>query len=158
MPLFFSGLAGLIFGLGLILAGMADPVKVLGFLDLGGAWDPSLALVMAGAIALASSAFWFARRRQRQYQHQHQHQHQQSLLGLPIHLPTGTQIDRRLIIGSLLFGVGWGIAGICPGPALVLLGGGFGKGALFVLAMLAGMQLFTWLEKLYSATPNQSDQ
>lgn len=154
MPLFFSGLAGLIFGLGLILAGMADPVKVLGFLDLGGAWDPSLALVMAGAIAVASGAFWFARRRQRQYQHQHQ----QSLLGLPIHLPTGTQIDRRLIIGSLLFGMGWGIAGICPGPALVLLGGGFGKGALFVLAMLVGMQVFNWLEKFYASTAKQSDQ
>ena len=149
MPLFFSGLAGLIFGLGLILAGMADPAKVLGFLDLGGAWDPSLALVMASAITVASAAFWFAHRRQRQHQH--------SLLGLPIHLPTSTLIDRRLIIGSLLFGVGWGIAGICPGPALVLLGGGFGKGGLFVLSMLVGMQVFSQLEKIYASSAKQSD-
>ncbi len=128
-------LAGLVFGLGLIVSGMANPAKVLAFLDLAGAWDPSLALVMAGAIAVGVPAFAYARRRQH------------SLLGLPMQLPASTRIDRRLVLGSLLFGVGWGIAGICPGPALVLLGTGQIKAALFVVAMLAGMLLFKWLQR-----------
>lgn len=119
--------AGLLFGLGLILSGMADPARVLGFLDLAGSWNPSLALVMAGAIGVGLLAFHAAGRRER------------SWLGLPMQLPTATRIDRRLLTGSALFGVGWGLAGICPGPALVLLGEGSGQGALFVLAMLAGM-------------------
>ncbi|MCA1323697.1 YeeE/YedE family protein [Herbaspirillum sp. alder98] len=123
-------LAGLLFGLGLIVSGMANPAKVLGFLDLAGAWDPSLALVMAGAIGVGLPAFAVARRRR------------QSLLGAAMQLPTAKGIDRRLVIGSLLFGVGWGIAGICPGPALVLLGAGQVKGAVFVVAMLAGMLIF----------------
>lgn len=126
--------SGLVFGLGLILAGMANPGKVLGFLDLAGPWDPSLALVMGGAIAVGVVAFGFARRRA------------VSLSGLPMQLPTSRQVDRRLLGGSLLFGVGWGLAGICPGPALVLLGAGAWQGAVFVLAMLAGMALFEWLE------------
>ncbi|MFJ3054418.1 DUF6691 family protein [Herbaspirillum sp. NPDC087042] len=128
-------LAGLVFGLGLIVSGMANPAKVLAFLDLAGAWDPSLALVMAGAIAVGVPAFAYARRMPR------------TLLDLPIQLPTSTRIDRRLVLGSLLFGIGWGIAGICPGPALVLLGAGELKGALFVVAMLAGMLLFNWLQR-----------
>ncbi|WP_020202484.1 DUF6691 family protein [Cupriavidus sp. WS] len=128
-------LAGLVFGLGLILAGMANPAKVLGFLDLAGAWDPSLALVMGGAIALGLVAFALARRRR------------VSLLGLPMRLPGARGIDARLVGGSLLFGAGWGLAGICPGPALVLLGAGAWQGAVFVLAMLAGMMLFEWLER-----------
>lgn len=127
--------AGLLFGLGLIVSGMADPAKVLGFLDLAGHWDPSLALVMAGAIAIGMPAFALARRRSR------------SLLGAPMQLPTARGIDRRLVLGSLLFGVGWGLAGICPGPALVLLGMGSLKGLAFVLAMLAGMLLFAWIER-----------
>lgn len=134
-PLFFSLFSGLIFGLGLIVSGMGNPAKVLGFLDLAGAWDPSLALVMAGAIAVGLVAFAVAGRRSR------------SLLGLPMQLPTARQIDRRLIGGSLTFGVGWGLAGICPGPAIVLLGAGMLKGALFVSAMLAGMALFELLER-----------
>lgn len=125
-----AGLAGLIFGLGLIVAGMANPAKVLGFLDIGGHWDPSLALVMAGAIAVALPAFAWAKRRQR------------SLLGEAMQLPTARRADRRLLIGSLIFGIGWGLAGICPGPALVLAGSGLSDGLLFLAAMLAGMALF----------------
>ncbi|WP_413460299.1 DUF6691 family protein [Herbaspirillum huttiense] len=128
--------AGLLFGLGLIVSGMADPAKVLGFLDLAGQWDPSLALVMAGAIAIGMPAFALARRRSR------------SLLGAPMQLPTARGIDRRLVLGSVLFGFGWGLAGICPGPALVLLGMGSLKGLAFVLAMLAGMLLFAWIDRL----------
>ena len=129
-----AGVAGLLFGLGLIVSGMADPAKVLGFLDLAGTWDPSLAFVMGGAIGVGVIAFARARKMQ------------QSLLGQPMQLPAATRIDRRLILGSLLFGVGWGIAGNCPGPALVLLGEGERKGMVFVVAMLAGMVLFRWLE------------
>lgn len=119
-------LAGLVFGLGLIVAGMANPAKVLGFLDLAGAWDPSLALVMAGAIAVGACAFWLMRKRTR------------SLLGAPMRLPSTDRIDRPLVLGSLLFGVGWGLAGICPGPAIVLAGYGLPKGLVFVAAMIAG--------------------
>ncbi|MFA9209151.1 MAG: DUF6691 family protein, partial [Yersinia sp. (in: enterobacteria)] len=118
MNLFFSLLAGLIFGLGLIVAGMANPAKVLGFLDIGGLWDPSLALVMAAAVAIATLGFTWAKKRKA------------SLLGQPLQLPTSNRIDRRLIGGSLLFGAGWGLAGICPGPALVLLGAGMFKGVI----------------------------
>lgn len=134
MNVLFSFLAGLLFGLGLIIGGMADPGKVLGFLDLAGNWDPSLAVVMGGAVAVGSVAFAFARRRTT------------SLLGLPMQLPSTGNIDRRLIGGSLLFGIGWGVAGICPGPALVLLGSGVLKGVAFVAAMLTGMLLFNWIE------------
>ena len=129
-----SLLAGLVFGLGLILSGMANPAKVLGFLDLFGRWDPSLAFVMGGAVAVSAVAFSIARRRS------------VSLLGAAMKLPTARQIDRRLVIGSVLFGIGWGIAGFCPGPALVALGMGEAKALVFVAAMLAGMGLFEWLE------------
>ncbi|MEN3030622.1 YeeE/YedE family protein [Chromobacterium amazonense] len=125
-----AALAGLIFGIGLIVAGMANPAKVLAFLDISGRWDPSLALVMAGAIAVALPAFAWAKRRER------------SLLGEDIQLPTAHHADRRLLIGSLVFGMGWGLAGICPGPALVLAGSGLADGLLFLLAMLAGMALY----------------
>lgn len=135
MNLLFAWLAGLIFGLGLLIAGMANPAKVLGFLDLAGHWDPSLAFVMLGGIAVASVGFFFAGRRSRTW------------LGLPMQIPVARQIDCRLIGGSLLFGIGWGLAGICPGPALVLVGAGMAKGILFVIAMLAGMAVFTWLER-----------
>lgn len=135
MPIVTSLLAGLIFGLGLILSGMADPAKVLGFLDLAGAWDPSLALVMAGAIAVGLVAFTLAKGRAR------------SLLGLDMQLPENTTLDRRLVLGSLLFGIGWGVAGFCPGPALVALGMGELKAAVFVLAMLTGMGTFALLER-----------
>lgn len=137
-----SLLAGLVFGLGLILSGMANPAKVLGFLDLSGGWDPSLALVMGSAVAVSAVAFSIARRRS------------VSLLGAALKLPTARQIDRRLVIGSMLFGIGWGIAGFCPGPALVALGMGEAKALVFVVAMLAGMALFEWLEgRARSANP-----
>ncbi|MDR3415489.1 MAG: YeeE/YedE family protein [Nevskia sp.] len=127
--------AGLLFGVGLIVAGMANPAKVLAFLDLAGAWDPSLALVMGAAIAVGLPVFAaFGRRRA-------------SLLGEPLQIPANRTIDRRLIAGSALFGVGWGMAGICPGPAVVLLGAGVPRAVLFVAAMLAGMALFEWLEQ-----------
>jgi uncharacterized membrane protein YedE/YeeE len=135
MIVFAALLAGLVFGLGLIVSGMTDPAKVLAFLDMSGAWDPSLAFVMAGAIAIARGAFMVAAKRSA------------SLLGAPMRLPTTRRIDRRLIVGSLLFGIGWGIAGFCPGPALVALGMGQGKAGVFVAAMLAGMVVFEWLER-----------
>ncbi|MES2250461.1 MAG: YeeE/YedE family protein [Pseudomonadota bacterium] len=130
-----SLLAGLVFGLGLIVSGMANPAKILGFLDLGGAWDPSLAFVMAGAVAVSTVGFLLAGRRKA------------SLLGGPLALPSLRHIDRRLVGGSLLFGVGWGIAGFCPGPALVSLGTGEVKALVFVGAMLLGMGLFELLER-----------
>jgi hypothetical protein len=130
-----SFVVGLIFGLGLLISGMANPAKVLSFLDLAGVWDPSLMLVMVGAIAVAILPFSWAKK------------HKQSLLGCPINLPSATQIDRRLLIGSLLFGSGWGIAGFCPGPALVALGAGESKALIFVVFMVLGMLLFTLLEK-----------
>lgn len=120
---------GLLFGFGLLLSGMTDPGKVQGFLDIAGHWDPSLALVMGGAIGVALLPFHHARARLKTW------------LGMPMQLPTARQIDRRLIVGSTLFGIGWGLAGICPGPGLVLLGLDLGHGALFVGAMLAGMGL-----------------
>lgn len=130
----FEFLAGLLFGLGLMLAGMTDPSKVLAFLDLAGAWDPSLALVMGGGIAVGLGAFTLAKGRSK------------TLLGSAIFLPQATVIDRRLLGGSALFGVGWGLAGFCPGPALVSLGLGDAKVWVFVAAMLAGMLVFEWLE------------
>jgi uncharacterized membrane protein YedE/YeeE len=133
--------AGLLFGLGLVISGMADPAKVLGFLDLAGAWDPSLALVMAGAIGVGLPAFALAKRRT------------QSLLGAPMQLPAARSIDRRLVGGSVLFGIGWGLAGFCPGPALVALGLGRWEAALFVAAMLAGMAAFEWLAGARRAAP-----
>ena len=125
----------LVFGIGLIVSGMFNPAKVLGFLDLAGAWDPSLALVMGGAVAVSAVAFLFARKRQ------------VSLLGAPMQLPAGRRIDRRLVVGSTLFGVGWGIAGFCPGPVLVALGMGEVKALAFTVAMLVGMAVFALFER-----------
>jgi uncharacterized membrane protein YedE/YeeE len=122
--------AGLLFGLGLLLSGMSDPGKVLGFLDLLGSWDPSLALVMAGAILVGMLAFAVAKKRTINF------------LGGALHLPTANQIDRRLVIGALLFGAGWGLAGFCPGPSLVSMFSGQPKAAVFVLAMVIGMLLY----------------
>ncbi|HRL98767.1 MAG TPA: YeeE/YedE family protein [Acidovorax sp.] len=131
---FSEFVVGLIFGLGLIVSGMTDPGKVQGFLDLAGLWDPSLAFVMGGAIAVGIFAFALAKKRTR------------SVLGGAMHLPSAKDIDRRLVIGSLVFGAGWGLAGFCPGPAIVSAGAGQPKAMVFVLAMLAGMWLFEWAE------------
>ena len=136
-------LSGLVFGLGLIVSGMANPAKVLGFLDLAGAWDPSLTLVMAGAILVGFFAFSIAKKRTH------------SFIGAEMKLPTASAIDSRLLAGSALFGAGWGIVGFCPGPGLVALGMGEVKALVFVAAMLVGMVVFSWFEKRKStATAN----
>lgn len=131
-------IAGLLFGMGILLSGMANPAKVLGFLDIAGQWDPSLGLVMVGAIGAALLPMTWARR------------HTTALLGGKIQLPARRDIDRRLVGGSLVFGIGWGLAGVCPGPVLVLLAGGYWQAWLFVLAMLAGMGMFNVAEAFRS--------
>lgn len=135
MGLLAALLSGLLFGVGLIVSGMANPAKVLGFLDLAGPWDPSLAFVMAGAVAVGSIAFPVAKGREK------------SLLGLPMLIPASTVVTLRLVLGSAVFGVGWGLAGFCPGPALVAFGAGFPKAWGFVAAMLGGMAVFEFLER-----------
>ena len=135
MTILLSFSIGLIFGLGLIVSGMSDPAKVLGFLDITGSWDPSLTLVMVGAIALGFVAFQFAKRRNT------------SLLGMPMQIPAVRYIDKQLVVGSAIFGIGWGLAGICPGPAFILLGAGTNKSIVFMLAMLAGMGGFEFFRR-----------
>ena len=144
MIFFFALLAGMIFGVGLILSGMSDPSKVIGFLDITGNWDPSLAFVLGGAVSVGLLVFPFATKRR------------QPLLGEVMHLPIATQIDRRLVIGSITFGIGWGLAGYCPGPALASLAYGGLKPLLFVIAMLGGMGLFEMLEHRKAKTPQVS--
>ncbi len=136
MYLLSAALSGLLFGAGLILAGMANPANVLGFLDLAGPWNPSLALVMGGALLVGLFAFPLASKRHA------------SLLGAPMRLPTARQIDRRLVLGGLAFGAGWGLAGFCPGPALAALAIGGPKAWVFMVSMVAGMGLFELLERL----------
>ena len=133
---------GLLFGAGLMVSGMSNPQKVAGFLDLAGQWDPSLALVMAGAIGVGLPLFRLAESRSRRQQ--------LSWSGAQMHLPGKTGLTARLFTGSVLFGMGWGLAGICPGPALVLAGSLNTSAILFVLAMLAGMLLYRPLDKLFS--------
>lgn len=135
MITFVSFLSGLVFGIGLIISGMFNPSKVLGFLDLAGQWDPSLMFVMVGAIAVGIIAFSVAGKRA------------YSLLGAPILRPAARHIDRRLVAGSLVFGIGWGLAGFCPGPALVSIGAGQIKAIIFVVAMLAGMAVYELLQR-----------
>ena len=131
--------SGLLFGIGLAVSQMINPAKVLAFLDIAGAWDPSLALVMAGAVPVAAIGFAILGRRQC------------TLLGEPVQLPTSRVIDRRLVLGSLAFGVGWGLAGFCPGPAWVAAGTGAPRALVFLAAMLAGMAVFEWLERVRQA-------
>lgn len=137
-------LSGLVFGLGLIISGMTDPSKVIGFLDLGGKWDPSLAFVMGGAIMVGLIAFRFAATRQH------------AILDGPIRLATTRHIDRRLVFGALVFGVGWGLAGYCPGPAVASLAAGGSKPLVFTLAMLAGMGIFE-IQERYSRSSRNDD-
>ena len=129
-------IVGLLFGWGLLISGMTDPGKVIGFLDLTGSWDPSLALVMGGAIAVGFFAFGTAKKRTSNF------------LGGALHFPTSSDIDKRLILGALLFGAGWGLAGFCPGPGIVSMAAGQPKAAVFVVAMLAGMLVFEWMDRL----------
>lgn len=124
----YAALAGLLFGLGLAISGMTTPDKVLNFLDLAGAWDPSLALVMGGALAVSLPGFAWVQRRGR------------SACGDALASPPSDRLDTRLLLGSALFGIGWGIAGYCPGPALASLSRG-GEALVFVAALLAGSQL-----------------
>ncbi|MCX7236172.1 MAG: YeeE/YedE family protein [Burkholderiales bacterium] len=126
-------LIGVLFGLGLMISGMTNPAKILAFLDLSGAWDPSLIFVMGGAVLVGLIAFYLAKNRT------------QSFLGGAMHMPTRRDIDRPLLIGSAMFGLGWGLAGFCPGPAFVSLGSGELKALAFVIAMLGGMLLFDFL-------------
>lgn len=129
MAFIVSIVAGLVFGIGLIAAGMTNPMKVKGFLDLFGAWDPSLALVMGGAIAVGLIGFRLARRRS------------VALTGEPMQLPGSTTIDARLLLGGALFGAGWGIAGLCPGPAIAVAATGSVPVIVFTATMLAGMAI-----------------
>ena len=128
-------ISGLVFGFGLILSGMANPVKVIGFLDIAGSWDPSLAFVMGGAIAIGFFAFKYAETRDT------------TLLGEELNLPRNSTIDKRLIGGSLVFGAGWGLGGFCPGPGLVSLGMGYSGGIIFALSMVVGMLAFELIQK-----------
>lgn len=134
-------LVGLLFGWGLLLSGMTDPGKVQGFLDLAGPWDPSLAFVMGGAIGVGVFAFALAKRRTKTF------------LGGTFHLPTSREIDKPLVVGALIFGAGWGLAGFCPGPGIVAMAAGQAKAAVFVLAMLAGMLIHKLMGRLRAAAP-----
>lgn len=128
-------ITGLIFGLGLIISGMTNPAKVIGFLDITGLWNPSLAFVMVGGIAVAFFGFKYIEKKN------------QTVFDDPVHLPGTTHISKDLVIGSLMFGAGWAIAGFCPGPALVALGAGYKEAFIFVLAMIVGMYLHDHLFK-----------
>ena len=139
MSLLAAFAAGLVFGIGLILSGMTDPAKVIGFLDIAGSWDPSLAFVMGGAVFVGLFAFALARRRA------------QAFLGGAMQLPSRRDIDLRLVLGSVVFGIGWGLAGFCPGPALVSFASGEAKAAVFVAAMLGGMVIYTAAERLFKS-------
>lgn len=122
-------LIGVLFGLGLIISGMSNPQKILNFLDITGNWDPSLIFVMGGAILVGLGGFFLVSKRS------------EAFFGGALHIPTRRDISKPLVIGSLIFGAGWGIAGFCPGPAIVALGAGHLKALAFILAMLAGMAL-----------------
>jgi uncharacterized protein len=120
---------GVLFGWGLIISGMTNPIKIQSFLDLAGLWDPSLIFVMGGAVLVGLAGFFLARKRN------------QTFFGGVFHIPSRGDISRPLVLGSFIFGAGWGIAGFCPGPAIVALGSGHLKAFVFVIAMLVGMHL-----------------
>ena len=136
MNLVTAFVSGLLFGAGLILSGMSNPAKVLAFLDVAGTWDPSLLFVMVGAILVAALAFRYTRTRVR------------PLFGQRIHVPGAGRIDIPLVLGSVTFGVGWGLVGYCPGPALTALTVGGRSTLLFVAAMVAGMAIFEVAERI----------
>jgi uncharacterized membrane protein YedE/YeeE len=133
---------GVLFGWGLIISGMSNPEKILGFLDLAGPWDPSLAFVMLGAVLVGLAGFYVVSKRS------------EAFFGGALHIPTRRDITKPLIVGSLIFGVGWGIAGFCPGPALVALGAGHLKALVFVIAMLVGMEICERFFSAHKQTPN----
>lgn len=141
MRMLSAALSGLLFGLGLALSGMLDPARVLGFLDVAGAWDPSLAFVLGGAVLASACGYALSRRLRR------------PAFAERFDIPANRRIDGRLLLGAALFGIGWGLAGLCPGPALAVLPLGIGQGFVFVAAMLSGMGLFTALMRPRAATP-----
>jgi uncharacterized membrane protein YedE/YeeE len=134
---------GALFGWGLIISGMSNPQKVLGFLDLAGLWDPSLIFVMAGAILVGLAGFYVVSKRS------------EAFFGGALQIPARRDISRPLVVGSFIFGIGWGVAGICPGPALVALGAGYSKAFVFVIAMLVGMRV---CEKFFTAHKQKPQQ
>lgn len=140
-----AALFGLLFGLGLVVSGMTDPARVLAFLDVAGAWNPALAFVMGGAVAVAAAAFAIARRRR------------VSALGAPIQLPDRSRIDGRLLGGAAVFGLGWGLSGICPGPAIVLVGESPLKAGVFAAAIVAGAWLGGWTPRLATTAPSPQE-
>ena len=144
MQVAMAWLSGLIFGFGLVLSGMTDPSKIIGFLDVTGKWDPSLAFVMGGAVLVAAIAFQSAKGRTKAW------------LGQGMRMPTATHIDRRLVMGSLIFGAGWGLAGYCPGPALTSLTQGGSKPVIFVAAMLVGMAIFELWDRLVTVRQDKA--
>ncbi len=136
MKHFTALIAGLLFGAGLVVSGMTDPNRVLAFLDVAGAWDPSLALVMLGALLPAGAAYHWMRRRNR------------TLTGLPVQLPVRTDIDTSLVAGAVLFGTGWGLLGLCPGPAVAMLSSGQPTVLVFLAAMLLGMGVHSAMRRM----------
>ncbi|WP_369310397.1 DUF6691 family protein [Providencia rettgeri] len=135
MPILIALISGLLFGLGLIIAGMGNPAKILSFLDITGNWDPSLLVTMAVAMVISGISYILVKKRR------------VSMLNCPLQIPTNQKIDKKLVIGSALFGLGWGLAGICPGPALLLTGLGISQGIIFTLAMVAGMSMYQFSQK-----------
>ena len=129
MQLIIVFASGLVFGLGLIISGMSNPQNVIQFLDIASLWNPSLLLVMLGAIPVTALGFYWIEK------------HHKTAFGSHLDLPGKTHIHAELIIGSIIFGAGWAIAGFCPGPALVALGAGYMKALVFVIAMILGMLL-----------------
>jgi len=140
--LFSQYAIGVLFGWGLIISGMSNPEKILGFLDLTGLWDPSLIFVMMGAVLVGLAGFYVVSKKT------------ETFFGGALHIPARRDITKPLIIGSLIFGAGWGIAGFCPGPALVALGAGHLKALVFVVAMLVGMEISA---RFFSAHKKASD-
>lgn len=135
MPILIALISGLLFGLGLIIAGMGNPAKILSFLDITGNWDPSLLVTMAVAMVISGISYILVKKRR------------VSMLNCPLQIPTNQKIDKKLVTGSALFGLGWGLAGICPGPALLLTGLGISQGIIFTLAMVAGMSMYQFSQK-----------
>lgn len=135
MPIIIALVSGILFGLGLLLAGMGNPAKILAFLDITGNWDPSLLVTMVVAMVISGIAFQLVKKRKT------------SVLNCSLQIPTSKVIDKKLVIGSVLFGLGWGLGGICPGPAILLTGMGLTQGILFTLAMIAGMAIFQLFQR-----------
>lgn len=135
MKLLIAFISGLLFGIGLLYSGMADPAVVQGFLDPFGDWNPALLWVMVGALAVSFFGVYIARKRKK------------TLTGDPLTFPQNSLINKDLILGGIIFGAGWGLVGICPAPALILLGRGMWEGVVFVIAMVVGMKLVTFMKK-----------